>query len=76
MGVAPAHSQKHGLINAHHVLDWYMPEAEVGHASSNATKTSHAPTCNVLNIRQLAICIDRTLLCLAKDAVGKELGKP
>ena len=30
------------------------------------------PACNVLNIWQLAICSDRTLLDLAKDAIGKE----
>ena len=44
--------------------------------SSNVTKTSHAPTCNVLNIGQLAIRIDHVVLYLAKDAIGKEHGKP
>ena len=46
---------------------------KVGHAWSNVTKTSHAPTCNVLNIWQLAICIDRAVLYLTKDTIGKEL---
>ena len=52
----------------------YVSE-EVGHASSNITKTSHAPTCNVLNKRQLAsrINIDRAVIYLAKDAI---LSKP
>ena len=49
---------------------------EVGRTSSNITKTSHAPICNVLNIRQLAFCIDCAVLHLAKVAIGKELGKP
>ena len=49
---------------------------KVGYASSNITKTSHAPTCNALNIWQLAICIDHALLFLIKDAIGKELSKP
>ena len=39
-------------------------------------KTSHAPTCNVLIIRKLAIRVDRAVLYLTKDAIGKELGKP
>ena len=51
----------------------YAELEEVGHSSSNVTKTSHAPICNVLNIRQLAICIDRAVLLLAKVAIGKEL---
>ena len=44
--------------------------------SSNVTKMSHAPTCNVLNIGQLAIRIDHVVLYLAKDATGEELDKP
>ena len=53
-----------------------MEAEEAGHASSNVTNTSHAPICNVLNIRQLAFCIDRAVLHLVKVAIGKELGKP
>ena len=43
------------------------------HHQTDVIKTSHAPTCNVLNMQQLVIRINRGL---AKDPIGKELGKP
>ena len=49
----------HCVCYGFQVMDTCECPEEVGHASSNVTKTSHAPTCNVLNVRQLAIRIDR-----------------
>ena len=68
------HMQKlHGKTSFQsHIVEQLKSLEEVGHASSNVTNMSHAPTYNVLNIWQVSIahpCVSRRMP-LGKNSVS------